>query len=122
MALLLLLQPLLQLFHYLVPAAERLDLGLFLIRQEPLGQGFEPFFRNFRLKRFRHQVEALENMAEDLVELVEIAFILHQRRARQIIEILDPFFGKIRVQRPHQGEILLERHPESGRPSIHGKS
>ena len=29
-------------------------------------------------------------MAEDAIELVEVALVFHQRRAREIVEVLDP--------------------------------
>ena len=60
------------------------------------------------------QVEALEHVAEDAVELVEIALVLHQRRARQIVEILDPAVGEIRLHRLHQREVFAQRHRQAG--------
>ena len=60
------------------------------------------------------QVEALEHVAEDAVELVEIALVLHQRRAREIVEILDPPVGEILLHRLHQGEVFAQRHRQAG--------
>ena len=53
-------------------------------------------------------------MPEDAVELVEIALVLHQRRARQVIEILDLARGKIRLHRLHQRQIFAQRHRHAG--------
>ncbi len=91
-AALLLLQPLLQRLHQLVEAAERLDQLLFLLGQVLLGELAQPFLgqvgdvdRVFA----RNRLDAPEDMGEHLVEAVDVALVLHQRRARQIIEALD---------------------------------
>ena len=107
-AALLLLEALLQLLHDLVPAAQRLDLGLLLLRQVELGHRAQPLLGDLRLQRLAHQVEALEDVAEHLVELVEVALVLHQRGAREIIEVLDAAVGQVRLHRLHQREVLLQ--------------
>ena len=107
-AALLLLEALLQLLHDLVPAAERLDLGLLLVRQIELGHRAQPLLRDLRLQRLAHQLEALEDVAEHLVELVEVALVLHQRGAGEIVEVLDAAIGQVRLHRLHQGEVLLQ--------------
>src|SRR5262249_38324697 len=50
----------------------------------------------------------------DAVELVEIALILDQRRARQIVEVLDPATGEVLLHRLHQREIFAQRHRHAG--------
>src|SRR5262249_51680246 len=47
-------------------------------------------------------------------ELVEVALILHQRSARQVIEVLDPARREVLVHRLHQGEILAQRDWHAG--------
>ena len=82
-ALFLLLEALLQLLHDLFPAAERLDLGLFLLGQELFVPSCEPFFGNVDTSSRSSGFQALESVAENLVELVQIALVLHQAaRAR----------------------------------------
>src|SRR4029077_14813830 len=70
-ALLLLLQALAQRLHQLVPAAERLDLPLLLVRQVPLAELAQPLLGNGDPLR-RWCLQPLEAAAEDAVELVEI--------------------------------------------------
>src|SRR5262249_847065 len=48
------------------------------------------------------------------VELVEIALVLHQRGARQIVEILDPARREVRLHRLHQRQVLAQRHRQPG--------
>ena len=73
---------------------------------------------NFRGQRLLDQIEALEHVAEHAVELVEIALVLHQRRARQVVEILDPAVGEILLHRLHQREIFAQRHRHAGRSQL----
>src|SRR5262249_30102227 len=69
---LLLLEALLQLLHDLVPAAQRLDLGLFLLAQIELGQRAQPLLRDLCLDRLAHELKTLEDVTEHLIELVEM--------------------------------------------------
>jgi hypothetical protein len=46
-----------------------------------LRQLLEPLRRNFDGGRIAHELEALEHVAEDAVELVEVALVFHQRGA-----------------------------------------
>ncbi len=39
--------------------------------------------------------EALEDVGEDLIEPVEVALVLHQAGAREIVEILDAAVGEV---------------------------
>ena len=107
-AALLLGEALLQLLHDLVPAAQRLDLGLLLLGQVELGEQAQPLLGDLRLHRLAHQLEALEDVAEHLVELVEVALVLHQRGAREIVEVLDAAVGEVGLQRLHQRQVLLQ--------------
>ena len=58
--------------------------------------------------------QALEDVAEHPVEFVDVALVLHQRGARQIIEILDAARREIGLQRLHQRQILAQRHRHAG--------
>jgi hypothetical protein len=53
-------------------------------------------------------------MAEHAVELVEVALVLDQRGARQIVEVLDPPAGEIGIHRLHQGQVFAQRHRDAG--------
>ncbi len=99
---LLFLHALLQLLHELVPAAHGLDLRLLLLGEEALGQKPQPFLGDLGVGRIAEQLQPFEDGGKDPVELVEIALVFDQRRARQIVEILDPLLGKIGLDRLHQ--------------------
>ena len=121
-ALLLLFEALLQRLHDLFPAAELFDLGFFLFGQELLGQRLQPFLGQLRRVVFQRQVEALEDMAEDLIELVEVALVLHQRGAGEEIEILHLSLDDIGVQRFEQHEVLAQAKRGRWLSSAHGRS
>ncbi len=106
---LLLGEALAQCLHQLFPAAERLDLRFLLVRQVALAELFQPFLGQFGL-RVGRGLDALEAMAEDAVELVEIALVLHQRGTRQVVEILHRLVGEIGIQRFHQRQIFAQGH------------
>src|SRR3546814_20079408 len=81
MAALLFLEWLFQHLHQLVPAAERLDLRLFLLGQDLLGQPAQPFLGNLGdgfLAGGTGELQAVETLAEHAVELVEVALVLYQ--------------------------------------------
>src|SRR5262249_48040601 len=91
-----------------------LNLFALLLGEIFFGELLEPFRRDLGAERLAHQLEPLEYVAEDAVELVEIAFVLHQRRAREIVEVLDPTAGEILLHRLHQREIFAQRHRHAG--------
>jgi hypothetical protein len=53
-------------------------------------------------------------VAEHAVELVEIALVLHQGGARQVVERLDPAVGQVLLHRLDQREIFPQRHRQTG--------
>ena len=108
--LLLFFEALLQRLHELVPAAHGFDLLLLFFAEEFLGERLQPFFGDLRQQGAVDILQPLEDMAEHLVELVEIALVLHQRGAGEIIEIVDLQIDDVLVQRIHQRQIFLERH------------
>ena len=52
-------------------------------------------------------------MTEHTVEFVQIALVLHQCRAREIIKILDLARGEIGVHGLHQRQIFAQRHRDA---------
>jgi hypothetical protein len=94
--------------HDLVPAAQRLDLGLVLLRQIELGYEAQPLLGDGGLDGLAHEFEALEDVAEHLVEFVEVALVLHQRGTREVVEILDAAVGEVGLQRLHQRQVFLQ--------------
>ena len=79
-----------------------------------LRQLLEPLEGNFRVHRLLDEIEALEYVAEDAIEAVEIALVLHQGRAREVVEILDPPAGEVHLHRLHQREVFAQRHRNAG--------
>ena len=74
---LLLGQALAQRLEQLVEPAHRLDLRLLLVGEQKLGELLEPFLGNLR-RLLGWRLDALEAMAEDAVELVEVALVLNE--------------------------------------------
>ena len=107
---LLLLQALAQGFHELVPA-HRLDLLLLFLGKVFFSELLEPFGGNVGLFHGVEQaLQPLEHGAEHPIELVEIALVLHQRGARQIVKILNRLLGKVGVERLHQRQVFARGH------------
>ena len=114
MAPFLLAHALAQKLEQLVEPADGLDLFALFLAEIFFGELLEPLGRNFGGERLAHRLQPLEHMAEDAVELVEVAFVLHQRRARKIVEVLDPSAGEVLLHRLHQREVLAQRHRHAG--------
>jgi len=113
-AALLLGEALAQLLHDLFPAAELFDFPLLLFGEVELADGAQPFLRDMRLDGVAHQLEALEDVAEHLVEAVQVALVLHQRGAGEIVEVLHAAVGEVGLEGFHQRQILLQRHRQAG--------
>src|SRR5579875_510398 len=110
---LLLGEALAQQLHQLVEPAQGGDLRLLLLGEEPLDELPEPFLGNLDGLAGR-SLDALEAGAEDAVELVEMTLILHQGRAREIVEILDRVIGEPRLHRLDEREILAQGDRDTG--------
>ena len=89
MALFLLFHALLQGFHELFPAAHGLDLGLLLLGQVQLRHLAQPFLRDVLAEQIGEVFQPLEDMAEDLIEPVQMPLVFHQRRAGKIVKVRD---------------------------------
>ena len=98
----------------LLEPAHRLDLLLLLFGQILLGELLEPFDRDLDREPLLQQFEPLEHVAEHAVELVEVALVLHQHGAREVIEILHAPAREIGVHRLHQGQVFAQRHRHAG--------
>src|SRR5690606_2194545 len=84
---LLLLEAFLELLDQLVQTTEALDLRFFLFAQQAFEFLAQPFLGDHRLDMFVEVFQTLEVGTEGPVELVEVTFVLHQNRARQVIEL-----------------------------------
>ena len=110
----LLLEALLQGLQELVPA-QGLDLLLLLLAEIFLRQLAQPFLGNLGvLDGLGQTLQALEDMAEHPVELVQVALVLHQAGAGEIIELLDVLFREVAVERIEQGQVFAQGHGHLG--------
>ena len=115
MALLLLFETLFQRFHQFLEPAHGFNFGHFFRRQEFLCHLTQPFFRQvLRLDRVAQRVQALEDMAEHFVEFVDIALILHQRGAGEIVEILNITVDDALIHGFHKRQILFQSDRDFG--------
>ena len=103
-----------QRLHDLLPAAELLDAGLVLFAEVQRRDEPQPFLRDLRLDSIGQCGDALEHLAEDTVEAVEVALVLDEAGARQEVEFLDLASGDAGIEALEQGEILLQRDREAG--------
>jgi len=101
-------------FHQLVEAAHGLDLRLFLIREELVGNALEPFGGNVGDAKTFDLVQTLEHMAEDLIEAVQVLLVLHQGGPGQEVEVLHRTVDDRLVQGFHEHQVFLERHRDLG--------
>ena len=121
-AFLLLLQALLQGLHQLLEAAQRLDLGLLLVGEELFCELLQPFRRDVRHQVLVDPLEALEDMGEDPVELVEVPLVLHQGGAGQVVEVVHVQADDVAVHRLHQGEVFPQGHRHLGVAKLREKA
>jgi len=68
----------------------------------------QPILGDFRLARVAQQLEALEHVGEHLIEAVEVALVLDEGRARQVVEVLDLALGQVGLQRLDQRQVFLQ--------------
>ena len=60
------------------------------------------------------KLETFEDVAEDLIEAIEVALVFHERRAREIVEILDAIAGDAGADGLEQRQVLFQRHRHFG--------
>ena len=111
---LLLRQALLEGLHQLVEAAQRLDLRLLLVGEQLLGELGQPVGRDLGREALVDLLEALEHVAEHPIELVEVLLVLHQRRARQVVEAVHVQPDHVPVHGLHQQQVLAQGHGHLG--------
>src|SRR4029077_8563274 len=107
-------QTLAQCFQQLVETPHGLDLFPLFFGEIFFGELLQPFSRNLGLDRAIERFQPFEHVAEHAIELVEVALVFHQRRARQVIKILHPARGQVGVHGLHQREIFAQRHRNAG--------
>src|ERR1700674_3593735 len=98
--------------HELFPA-ERLDLLHLLGAEIFLRELLQPLGGDLGGGGVGQEIEPLEHVAEDAVELIEVALVLHQRRARQVIEILHAPSCDVGLHGLHQRKIFPQRHRQA---------
>ena len=106
---LLLLQALLQLLHQLVEAAHRLDERLLLLAEPQLRLPAEPFLRDLSMQGVEQLLHPLEVRPEALVEAVEVPLVLHERRPREVVEVVHAQHRDPPLKRLEQGQVLGDR-------------
>ena len=74
-----------------------------------MGNRAQPVFRQRDRLGLTHQIEPLEDVPEDLVKTIEMALVLHQRGAREVVEIFNAPVGEVSRQRLHQRQVFPER-------------
>ncbi len=109
---LLLFQPLLQRLHELLEAAERFDQLFLLVGQVFFGEPAQPFLGqvgDVDMPFAGHGLQPLEHVREDLVEAVDVPFVLHECGARQVVEPLDVVLDQPRIHAFEQRKIFPQR-------------
>ena len=102
------LEPLLQRLHDLVPVTQRLDLFHLFFGKEFLGHRLEPVFGDIDGVLPVIAQDPLEDLLENLVEPIEQALILHERRAAEVVERLGRLLDHVAIERFDQREVFLE--------------
>ncbi len=109
------LEALFQLLHDLFPAAQGLDLRLFLVRQVQLRQLAQPFLRNFRRGALLGRLQTLEDLAEHPVELVQVALVLHQAATGEVVKIVHVIAGHAGFHGLQKHQVFLQAAGNLGR-------
>ena len=115
---LLLLEPLVQFFENLVQSAEGLDQALLLVGQVLLGEFAQPRVRDLGHESSPADVNTPEDGTEDAIEAVEVALVLHQCRAREIVEFLRAVTGETAVEASTRSRYSFS---DTGTPACGGQ-
>src|SRR5690554_4603878 len=114
MALLLLLEALLERLDQLLQPAQRFDLGLLLRRELFLELAAQPVVRYQRFNGGIETLQAIEPGSEGAIKTVEVALILYHHGTRHLIERFH--VGKYHAALDHRMQIeqLAQRHRYPG--------
>ncbi len=88
MPLLLFLQPLAQRLHQLFPAAERRDFLFLFVGQRAFRESPQPVRRDLGDDAIEQRLRALEGFREHPIETIVVRLVLHERRPREVVELL----------------------------------
>ena len=113
-ALLLFGETLAQRLQQFVETAHGLDLLFFFLGQIFLGELFQPLGRNVGFDHAVDRLQPFEHVTEHAIELVDIALVLHQRGARQIVKIVNAARRQIGVHGFEQRQIFAQGHRHAG--------
>ena len=69
----------------------------------------QPLERDLAEDLVEQHLLATEVLTEDLVETIEVTFVLDQRGARQVVEAVDTETGNARFKRAEQAQVLGDR-------------
>ena len=106
---LLLGEPVLQRLHDLVPRAEAVDRLHLLGREIGLGDHAQPFLGNLGADLLAGRDQPLEHLGEHPVEPVELALVMNEGRAGEIIELLGLGGDDLGIERFKEQQMLLQR-------------
>ena len=103
----LLFEAFLELLHEFVQATQRLDFLELFLGQVELFHLLQPFLGDGRIEQIAHHIfHPLEVGAEHPIELVELGFVLDQRGASQIVELVNRTECDPCLQGFQQGQIF----------------
>ena len=78
----------------------------------------QPFLGDFGLDGVGQKLETFEDVGKDLVEAIEVALVFHERRPREIVEILDAIADDVGADSLKQRQVLFQRHRHFGRAKL----
>ena len=92
--------------HQGFEATDGSDLRHLLRRQQLFRQLAQPFLGEFAWQNAFGRFQTFEALCEYAVEAIEVAFVLHQGGAAQIVEVVNAPFGDAGLHSAEQGQIL----------------
>ena len=107
-------EALLELLHDFVPAAQFFDSFLVFLGEMQRADPAQPFLGDVGLDGVGQKLETFEDVGKDLVEAIEVALVFHERRPREIVEILDAIADDVGADGLEQRQVLFQRHRHFG--------
>ena len=95
-----------------------MDPALFRVGQQPFGLAAQPFGRDLAQQFAEALLQPGEVGFEDLVEPVEMAFVLDQAGPAQEVEAFDVGHNHATFEGFEQGQQLGDRHRDAGRAQL----